>query len=145
MKRMIRAAENTFTNAKLVQLLKERGIDTTKHNYELKYNFFERFEDAKPRTLKFTCPGDYLAFYSMMCWSIPDAANLEDFYGSEEYFIEEGLDEYPSIKSIKNAGYNFYNAEEFQVVHLKNMDTGEILWADEDATEEYESEEDWED
>lgn len=150
MKRYIHASEDgTFTNADLVKLLQDRGIDTTKSKYALKYQFFDRFGEDEAYVCKFTCPGDYLAYFSLRLsaispsWRIPNAENIEEAFGVDRFI--ETLDKYPTLDAIaKVATDKWAWKEEFNDIYLKNLTTGATLYEGEmDSYDEFE--EDWED
>ena len=146
MKRWIHASEDEFefTNDQLIDLLKSHNIDTTKSKYELKAEGYERYGSGKRYTKTFTCPGDYLAYFSMMLHTTPSAKSfLEQEYTLDE--IQEYLERCPSVKDIARwAEANWYGDGDDYIFSLKNLTTGETLYEGEDEPEEeYEEEDDW--
>lgn len=142
MKRYIKSnTDNELTNQSIVELLRSRGIDTTKAKYELKAQRYERYEEGATYTKRFMCPGDYFAYFSMHVHEQPSASNLD--YWTNEF--EEMLDECPTVDDMREYAtcYWWGDGDDF-IIYLKNLSTGEYLYGPEYIEEEYD-EEDWED
>ena len=144
MKMYVRASESDFTNADLVQLLKDHNIDTTKQKYELRAEGYERYGSGKLYTRKFTCPGDWLAYLSMQFHKSPTADVLMDYFDDVDELIEF-VEDYPTVQKIENhAASNWWGDGDDYIIYLKNLTTGKYLYESEEGEEEFE-EEDWED
>lgn len=136
--------ENDYTNSDIVKLLNEHGIDTTKAQYELKAEAYERYGSGSVYIKKFKCPGDWLAYWSMLFHTTPNASAFsEEGYTLAD--IEEYIDAYPDVESMrKQAEMNWWGDGDDYIIYLKNLTTGEYLTGpNEDYYEE--DEEDWED
>ena len=120
MKRWIKASKAEFTNAELVQMLKDHDIDTTKAKYELKAQRYERYEEGAIYIKKFTCSGDWLAYFSMQFHRQPNAEEIDDYYGREEF--EEMVEDYPTIDAIlTTASKNWWGDGDDYIIYLKNL------------------------
>ena len=66
MKRYIKSSTSSteITQENLLQCLKDHGIDTTPHQYELSAETYERYESGRKYKKRFTTDGDYLAYFS---------------------------------------------------------------------------------
>ena len=142
-RRSLKATIGELTNSSLVSFLKANGIDTTKHKYELYAEEYERYGSGGRYKKKFTCPGDYLAYFSMQLHRSPTAEALEDYgYDTEE--LEEFISEHSTVEDMDNyANSNWWGDGDDYIIYLKNLDTGEYLCEQEEEQEE--EEEDWED
>ena len=145
MKKLVIAASSKSANAQLVDMLKAHGIDTTKHKYQLKAEGYERYGSGRRYTKTFTCPGNYLAYLSMLLHKQPTAEAIEDYYGSMKYFEEDLLESYHTVDDIADhaAAYWWGDGDDY-IIYLKNLDTNEVLYEGEE-TEDYYEEDDWED
>lgn len=143
MKKYIKSTiDSKLTNQSLVKLLESKGIDTTKAKYELKAQRYERYTDGGIYTLHFTCPGDYLAYFSMAIHKQPNSENIYNYYFDE---FEDILDTYPTVEDIADhASSSWWGDGDDYIIHLKNLTTDEYLYGPEEVEEEYD-EEDWED
>lgn len=152
MKRMVISASGSpqgdeLTIRDVIRKLREWGIDTTRHKYELKAEEYRRYgwEAAPIYAFKFTAPGDYLAYFSMLLHQdfSPDkiVENIESLEDLEQMpHTLEGIDELASS--------TWYGDGDDYIIHLKNLDTGEVLYDGnyEMYEDEYEDEDfDWED
>lgn len=132
--------------------LTSRDIDTTLHTYELKA---KEYGSGDTYTVKFKCPGDYLAYYAMsahedirtldgLAEAVSDRIgdyiknNVVDF---DEYFADyngasiEGMYEYAS-------DYWWGDGSDY-IIHLKNLDTNTTLYEGDDEVDYDEDDEDW--
>lgn len=146
MKRYIKSFKSSdkpeFNNKYLVSLLKDHSIDTTKHKYELRAQTYERYESGKYYTKKFTCPGDWLAYLSMIVHASPSADNIADELGID--YFEEILEDNPTVADIEElASSTWWGDGDDFIIYLKNLDSGEYLYGPEEEEEEDIDEEDW--
>ena len=127
----------------LMNKLKDLGIDTTLHHYELQAEEYDRYGATPVYTFKFTAPGDYLAYFSMVLhrkFSKQEVVDLIDDYWGDD--IPE------SVAEIKDfASQVWYGDGDDYIIYLKNLDTGETLYEGyyEPEEDEYEEESSWED
>lgn len=140
MKKYITASSNSNYKTSLgsvLDALRSKGIDTTKHRYELRAD--EYYGDTY--TYKFTAPGDWIAYISMRVHKRmnPDEILqvMEDYdwyYEQENYLVNK----YTSVKAMKEfASANWYGDGDDDIVYLKNLDTGKYLYgSDHDYIEE---------
>ena len=144
MKRYIKASmDYEWTNKSIVELLESRGIDTTKAEYELKAQRYERYDEGAVYTRKFTCPGDYLAYFSMTIHSQPNASNINFHYPGDEFI--DIVDECPTVEDIADYAEQYWWGDgDDYIIYLKNLSTNEYLYGSEKVEEEYDNE-DWED
>lgn len=131
----------------IIRKLREWGLDTTRHRYELKAEEYRRYgwESAPIYTFKFTAPGDYLAYFSMCLHQNFSPSALVDLIETSE-----SLEEYPhTLEGIDElASSTWYGDGDDYIIYLKNLDTGEVLYDGnyEAYMDEYEADdEDWED
>lgn len=148
MKRYIHASDDEWTeitNENLIEFLKSNGIDTTKSKYELKAITYERYEEGSRYVKKFTCPGDWLAYFSMLFHTVPNAATFNEHgYVLEdlEDFIAEGCTTVDAMKD--HASSVWWGDGDDYILYLQNLNNGEYLYGPEEV--EYEAEEEeWED
>ena len=148
MKKVIKPVEcadeeySSVTYPELINRLKELGIDTTKHHYELKA---EGYDNGAIYTFKFTAPGDYLAYISMLLHRNFNRSNLIEMI--DDYYGDEWADEIPqSLEAMEDKAYDaWYGDGDDGIYYLKNLDTDEFLY-DSEVPEEDEEEydDDWE-
>lgn len=145
MKRYIKSSESdNFTNADIVNMLNDAGIDTTKAQYELRAQEYDRYESGANYTKKFTCPGDWLAYWSMLLHKCPNATNFQD-HGYELDELAEYIEDNPTVEDMNElASSNWWGDGDDYIIYLKNLTTGHYLYGPEEIVEEFE-EEDWED
>lgn len=140
----IRSSSNSGSTA-IMNLLHEKGIDTTSHNYELRAIGYGRYSDGPTYTKRFRCRGDYLAYFSMRIHEAPTFKNLlEDYaYGDIDELIET-IEDHPSVADMKElASSSWYGDGDDEIIYLKNLDTGKLLYEGYyEEYEEYEGE-DW--
>lgn len=137
------SGQYTEDNKGLIQLLKDRGIDTTFHRYELYAQTYERYEEGSKYKLKFKCPGDYLAYFSMALHETPNYDNMEFYCGGIEE-IAEFLDEYPTLNDIRSCAEEYWWGDGSDyIIYLKNIDTGDKLYFAEDDELYFAEDDDW--
>ena len=137
-------------NADLVEFLNSKGIDTTKKQYKLSYKFYDRF-DTENNSIKFTCPGDYLALFSTRLagihpqHSIPNYNNINDEIRIDE--VIDIVDENPTFQDLYSYGEDseWFSREEFGHIELVDLTTNTVLVEDQDEGGWDEYEEEWED
>lgn len=131
-----------FTNADVIRILKEHGIDTTKCQYELKAEGYERYGGGQHYVKKFTCPGNYLAYFAMCFHRSPNAELIDDWFG-EEGFIEL-VEECPTVSEMEDhASCYWWGDGDDYIYYLKNLTTGEVLYDSGEEPEYYEDEDEW--
>lgn len=149
MKKMLRAAESedlAFTNKDLERMLRDADLWEDPQKYELKAQRYERYDNGAVYTKKFMCPGDWLAFLSMIVHKQPNAKTLqEDYYEKED--IEEMIEECPTVAAMEDyASRNWWGDGDDYIIYLKNLSTNEYLYGpNEEPIDEGEDDEDWED
>ena len=137
MKRYIRSST---TNDTLKQLLQEHGIDTTPAKYELYAETYERYESGRKYKKKFTCDGDYVAYFSMLLHSKPTYDKLVDYFSEDE--LEEFIEENPTVEDIADyASSSWWGDGDDFIIYLKNLNTGEYLYGPEETEDEYDEDE----
>lgn len=115
-----------LSSKSLVSKLNAKGIDTTNCRYVLKAEEYERYEAGRVYTKTFTCPGDWLAYFSMLLHTKPTYAKLIEYFGEEE--IEDMVDQY-SLQDMKNlASQSWYGDGDDYIILLQNLTTGETLY-----------------
>lgn len=133
------------TYPKLISRLKELGIDTTKHQYEMMAQRYERYGYGDTYTFKFTAPGDYLAYFAMKLHKQFSKDALLEYI--DDYYEDEWADEIPqSLEAIEDIAYeDWWGDGDDGIYYLKNIDTGENLYESEVPIEdEEEYDDDWE-
>lgn len=147
MKKYIKAAnQDSITFSSVLEALKNAGIDTTKSSYEMRAETYERYRESNLYTIKFTCPGDYLAYLAMYIHEPLTKANILNFI--EEYFgnLDKMLKEIPSLPDMRNVASSFWWGDGSDyIIYLRNLTTGETLHEADYYPDEYEDEyeEDW--
>ena len=150
-RRAIVAAESSNSELKAIcAKLREYGIDTTVHNYEMRAKAYEGYGGGT-YTLKFRCPGDYLAYVAMCILRgeigygmKPEstrirtasglAKGIDDYFGGLEDLLDACGD---SIESMSNfASTNWWGDEDDYIMYLKNIDTGDVLYDNGEPDEE---------
>lgn len=127
------AAHGVFDNEYIVSLLKEYSIDTTKHHYELVAESYKRYESGKRYTKNFNCPGDWLAYFSMIVHGSPTAKKIDEYYEQDDF--EDLLEENPTVNDIaKYASSNWWGDGDDYIIRLKNLDTGKVLYLADDES-----------
>lgn len=131
-------------NSEIVAILKDHGIDTTKSKYELVAETYERYGGGRKYRKNFTCPGDYLAYFAMTIHATPNYNNLMDSFG-DIYEFEEFVDKYPTVGDIaEHAASSWWGDGDDYIISLKDVNSGEVLYAGDSEPEEYsEEDEDW--
>ena len=149
MKKMIKASQQPkFTNKVLEKILRDADLWEDLQDYELKAQRYERYDNGAVYTKKFMCPGDWLAFLSMIVHKEPNAKTLrEDYYDKES--IEELIEECPTVDAIEEyASRNWWGDGDDYIIYLKNLSTNEYLYGpNEEPIDEDDDEDDerWED
>lgn len=148
MKKYIKAAnQDSITFSSVLNALKSAGIDTTKSSYEMRAETYGRYGDGGDLyTIKFTCPGDYLAYLAMYIHEPLTKENILNFI--EEYFgnLDKMLKEIPSLPDMRNVASSFWWGDGCDyILYLKNLTTGETLHEGDYPVDEYvyEEDEDW--
>ena len=129
----------------LIAFLKSKGIDTTKHKYKLVAERYERYSSGDKYSRTFTCPGDYLAYFSMRLHTGPTIDELLDYFGDSEDFVDF-VDSNPSTDAIADhAASCWYGDGDDYIIELANLDTGDVLYDGqyEEYMDEYEEEDLW--
>ena len=141
MKRMIRASQTEkFTNADLKKILKDADLWEELQDYELKAQRYERYSNGAVYTKKFMCPGDWLAFLSMLVHNEPNARTLQ------EEDIQDLIEECPTVEDMEqHASKNWWGDGDDYIIYLKNLNTNEYLYGpEEESFDEDEDEDDGE-
>lgn len=90
---------------------------------------------------KFTCPGNYLAYFAMTIHGTPNYEKIEDRFGLD--YFEEIVNDHPTIEDIEDyASDCWWGDGDDYIIYLKNLTTGEILYQAEEE-DEYDEEDDW--
>lgn len=130
MKRYIFSSKNTSQS--FIDSLKERGIDTTPSKYALHAEAYERYERGKRYTKRFSCEGDYLAYFSMLLHTKPSYKELLDYFDDEDD-LQEFIEDYPTTQDIAEyASENWWGDGDDYIIYLKNLTTGEYLYQGEE-------------
>lgn len=145
MKRFIKS-NNDRQPSKIGQILKDHGIDTTSHKYELVAEEYGRYDSGPIYTKRFSCHGDYLAYLSMVIHEAPTVARILKYFDEEEF--AELVDANPTVEAIADyASSCWYGDGDDYIIKLQNLDTGKVLYEGdydfEDAEEDYDEDEDW--
>ena len=140
-KKITASEDGRLTNADVVRILKDHGIDTTKCQYELKAEEYERYSRGQHYVKKFACPGDYLAYLAMLFHRGPNAALIDAWYGGKEGFIEE-IEDHPTVEDMAEYACSIWwgDGDDF-IYYLKNLTTGDILYQSDESPEYYEDDE----
>lgn len=130
--------------------LKSHGIDTTMHKYELRAQEYERYSDGSQYTVKFKCPGDYLAYLAMVLHKrVRTQSSFAD--ALVDYFLYEDDTDFSSL--FDECGYTVNDMADHAescwwgdggdyITLLKNLDTGEVLYSAEPDYDEFDDRED---
>lgn len=109
-------------------LLKNNNIDLTKHKYQLKAQQYLRMSEGEKYQIEFTCPGDYLAYFSMLLHEQPTLQNILAEYGISD--LVKLINANPSVESIAEyASYNWWGDGDDYIYKLTNLDTGKVLYS----------------
>ncbi len=147
MKRYIRAASQSvesteITDKAIFKLFDELGIDNTRHRYELKAEKYERYERGRNYVKRFTCSGDYLAYFSMFLHTKPTAEGLSEYFDDFDEF-KDLVEANPTVEDIKGYASSFWfgDGDDF-IFYLKNLDNNKVLYeADYEDYDEYDEDE----
>lgn len=156
MKKWIKASEEDVqinSNADVVAFLNSKGIDTTKNQYELTYKFYGRFGEDSNFSVKFTCPGDYLALFSTAFAgldeksAIPSYKNILNYFWDDIHEFVDVVDNHLTYNDLYKYGEykEWFGREEFGHISLKNLTTNTTLVEDHDEDDYDYYEEEWED
>lgn len=129
----------SFTNIKdVIDWLNRKGIDTTKHRYELEAEEYRRYESGPTYRYRFTAPGDWVAYVAMQLHR-DMSPNAVVEYINDYFDNEEELAEISSIPAIRDtAAMSWWGDGDDFIHYLKNLDTGEMLYQTDDSMyEEY--------
>ena len=134
----------------LLSKLKSAGIDTTKYKYEMRAQRYMRYEEGAYYTIKFTCPGDYLAYIAMHVHESLTKAKIvdffDDYYGIDSENIDDLFDEAPqTLEEMDDYanGYWWGDGDDF-IIYLKNLTTNTYLCGPNEEEEDLEDyDEDW--
>lgn len=124
--------------------LSDRGIDVSKHNYELKA---ESYDTGRPYTYRFKAPGDWIAYMSMRLHRRMTRDNIME-YINDEWLYDENYDElFDSVSNMRKLAESRWWGDGDDFIHyLKNLDTGEMLYEFPENNEpEYQPDQDWDD
>lgn len=109
-------------------MLKSHSIDTTPAKYELYAESYERYGSGRKYRKRFTCPGNYIAYLSMVMHEKPTFSAVEDYFG--EGGLEDLLEENPTVNDIADyAAANWWGDGDDFIIYLKNLTTGETLYS----------------
>ena len=135
-------AANSAEKQNLLSFLHEKGIDTTKHKYELFAQEYERFGSGGTYKKVFSCPGDYLAYFSMLLHKGPTYDELIGYFG-DWAGLEDFIEQYPTLDDIADHAHSYWwgDGRDF-IIYLKNLDTGEYLMGPQEF-DEYEEYDGW--
>ena len=133
----------------ILNALNSAGIDTTIHNYEMKAQRYERYTEGSTYIIKFTCPGDYLAYLAMNLHKPLTKHLIVEFFGhywgidqeSISYLFDEAPKSLSKMADYANA-YWWGDGDDF-IIYLKNVSTGEYLCGPNEIEEEESFDEDW--
>lgn len=144
MKRYIRSSESSeqyeITDESILQLFDEFEIDSTRHRYELKAETYERYESGRKYVKKFTCSGDYLAYFSMLLHTKPTAESLSEYFDDFDEF-KDLVEANPTVEDIKDYASSCWYGDDF-IFYLKNLDNSKVLYeADDEDYDEYDEDE----
>ena len=132
-KKIKRSSRSATGNNLILQILKSHGIDTTRAKYELCARTYDRMESGEKYIEKFTCPGDYLAYFSMHVHANPTLRNMQFYFGEDLSGFEDVVDENPALADIEEyASSNWWGDGDDYIIYLKNLNTGEYLYENED-------------
>lgn len=147
MKRYIREANQSedqyeLTDAAILKLFDELGIDSTRYRYELKAETYERYKRGRTYVKTFTCNGDYFAYFSMFLHTKPTAEGLSEYFDDFDAF-KDLVEANPTVEDIKDyaSAFWFGDGDDF-VFYLKNLDNSKVLYeADYEDYDEYDEDE----
>ena len=124
-----RSDQHINSRSEYLNVLRSFDIDTTKSDYEL---FAESYDNRKPYKKKFKCNGDYLAYFSMAVHGSPTKAKLDQYFGIDEF--AEIVEAYPTLEDISAvAEQSWFGDGDDYIYYLKNLTTGETLYASEEG------------
>jgi hypothetical protein len=126
-----------YTFSDILKYLKKHGIDTTKYKYEMAAQEYERYSNGDIYTIKFSCPGDYLAYIAMAVHEPLTPEVIFDFF-YEDYGIDavDGIfEELPNSLSgmADYASSGWWGDGSDYIYYLKNLTTGNYLYKSHDS------------
>lgn len=131
-------------NQKLIELLSSFGIDTTISTYELRAEEYERYQEGNRYSKKFKCPGNWLAYFSMLVHGQPSYENLEYELGDVEGELSYYAEQCPTVTAMGDrAARDWWGDGDDYIISLKNLTTGEVLYQGNEEYYEEGSEEEW--
>lgn len=135
--------DTPITKEGVISLLQSNGIDTTMCRYELRGVYYDIPYGAKPFSIKFSCPGDYLAYFSMLFKDRPSIYALEELFHSLDE-LEEEIECDPTVDHIADHAIDGWAEDDTcRVLSLDNLTTGKRLYGDDESTYLEYDEEDW--
>lgn len=122
------------TKEELFALLNSRGIDTTRNKYELCAEVYERFGGGDRYKRRFDCPGDFIAYFSMVFHARPVLDDVLDY-------SVEIQDDWTTLDDMKeHASEYWWGDGDDYIIYLKNLTTGKDLYTGDDSIDYYEEE-----
>lgn len=136
--------DDQFSTKFVLSTLHDNGIDTTKHKYRLVAYTYDRYGSGPQYTKTFTCPGDYLAYFSMRLHGPITVEALSDEFDYDTEEFTDFVSSKPSISKIEDYASECWwgDGDDF-IVSLENLDTREILYKGDDAYEEEYDDDEW--
>lgn len=131
------SAQTQYTLNDVLQYLKDAGIDTTKHRYELKAEDYGSGTGSQ-YTYRFTALGDWMAYLSMKLHRSMTKSDVLDY-------LNESLDDLPTTLEgmLEFATENWWGDGDDFIISLKNIDTSVVLYSGDNADGDYEEDDDW--
>ena len=127
-----------MTKDELLKVLKSWGIDTTKHEYELIAQKYERYEEGPTYKVTFVAPGDWVAYLSMYLHMDMTCDDVLDWVEDcmEGYDEDEFKEVFGSLKKMEEYALSYWWGDgDDYIISLTNLDTGKVLGGDgEDMT-----------
>lgn len=141
MKKYVKSADQTdtqFNSQSFIQLLNDKGIDTTPHRYEL---HAQQYGGDNLYTQRFKCPGDYVAYFAMYLHESVKFDDVFEYFNNNVENLTNFINEHPDVEAMQEyAAYNWWGDGGDYVFYLKNLDTDEFLYqGDENEIEEDEA------
>ena len=122
-----------FTHADVLEVLNRYGIDTTTYKYQLEVETDQIYDGTDSYVKRFTCAGDYLAYFSMKLHKSPTVSNLSDLFSGSIQAFENFVILNPTVEDIAyeaEASWAGFGDGSESVVSLKNVSTGSVLYND---------------
>lgn len=133
MYRVIKTSEETtdVDNLKMqfMQLLHDHGIDTINQKYELFAEAYERFGSGHKYRKTFTCPSDYIAYFSMVLHKKPTFNDIYEHFDEDIDYATEFIEDNPNVESIKDYAFSsWWGDGDDYIIYLKNLTIGKIFY-----------------